>query len=127
MSTDPSQRSTLWRSEVGGKSRPGVSDQSRLKRRIWRITESQLYTRLSSRAVQDDPLLIYGLAVGCRIKQQLWEKLFCSTLIDYPKVDSHYQITKSYSGAGLQRTAPQSDVDISGEPSPQQSKRKTRH
>lgn len=60
----------------------------------------------------------YSLALGRAIKQRLWERLFCPTIVERVDADSRVHITESFRAPTLKSFAPNFDVDISGEPLP---------
>ncbi|XP_048109214.1 uncharacterized protein LOC125301016 [Alosa alosa] len=66
----------------------------------------------------------YNLGMGRAIKQRLWERMSCPTLVETVDADGRVHITESFSTPTLKSYAPQIDVDISGEPLPEQPKRK---
>lgn len=60
----------------------------------------------------------YNLEMGRVIKQRLWEKMSCPTLVETVDADGRVHITESFSTPSLKSFAPHTDVDISGEPLP---------
>ena len=68
----------------------------------------------------------YSLELGHGIKQRLWEKLFCPTLIETEDADGRVHIFEAHRSPTLKSYAPQIDVDISGEPE-QPMRKRARH
>ncbi|KAK1784685.1 hypothetical protein P4O66_003363 [Electrophorus voltai] len=68
----------------------------------------------------------YSLVLGRRIKQRLWEALFCPTLREEVKPDGQFDVTESFSTPIFNSFVPHFEVDMSGEPMPEQPKKKSR-
>ncbi|KAL0179332.1 hypothetical protein M9458_024774 [Cirrhinus mrigala] len=65
----------------------------------------------------------YSLELGLTIKQCLWEKLSCPSLVETEQPDGRILITESFS-TNNRSFAPRIDVDISEEPLPEEPRRK---
>ncbi|KAK2876336.1 hypothetical protein Q8A67_020432 [Cirrhinus molitorella] len=65
----------------------------------------------------------YSLELGLIIKQRLWEKLSCPSLVETEQPDGRIVITESFS-TNKRSFAPRIDVDISEEPLPEEPRRK---
>ncbi|RXN11343.1 putative protein C22orf31-like protein [Labeo rohita] len=69
----------------------------------------------------------YSLELGLTIKQCLWEKLSCPSLVETEQPDGRILIAESFS-TNNRSFAPQIHVDISEEPLPEEpSRKKPRH
>ncbi|KAL0203788.1 hypothetical protein M9458_001806 [Cirrhinus mrigala] len=69
----------------------------------------------------------YSLNLGLKIKQRLWEKLSCPSLLEMEQPDGRILITASFSTTS-RSFAPQIHVDTSEEPLPEEPrKKKPRH
>ncbi|KAL1264274.1 hypothetical protein QQF64_004629 [Cirrhinus molitorella] len=65
----------------------------------------------------------YTLELGLKIKQRLWEKLSCPSLLETEQPAGRVLITESFSKTS-RSLAPQIHVDISEEPLPEEPRRK---
>lgn len=61
-----------------------------------------------------------NLTLGQRIKQRLWDALDCPTLVAKLQPDSTFSITETFSKPPGRRRVPHIDIDMSGEPTPEQ-------
>ncbi|XP_076867366.1 uncharacterized protein LOC143518634 [Brachyhypopomus gauderio] len=66
----------------------------------------------------------YSLELGAKIKQRLWEELCCPTLCEEVQPDGRVCVTQTFCRPTLKRFAPRVQVDISGEPLPEQPRKK---
>ncbi|KAK2908808.1 hypothetical protein Q8A67_004645 [Cirrhinus molitorella] len=65
----------------------------------------------------------YSLKLGLKIKQRLWEKLSCPSLLEMEQPDGRILINESFSTTN-RSVAPQIHVDISEEPLPEKPRKK---
>ncbi|XP_076835188.1 uncharacterized protein LOC143481130 [Brachyhypopomus gauderio] len=66
----------------------------------------------------------YSLDLGRRIKQRLWEVLYCPSQQEEVQPDGQLRVSETFSTPTLQSFAPHVEVDIGGEPMPRQPKKK---
>ncbi|KAK1783967.1 hypothetical protein P4O66_004636, partial [Electrophorus voltai] len=85
----------------------------------------ELFTLLPSGRSPSGQAKPYSLVLGRRIKQRLWEALFCPTLREEVKPDGQFHVTESFSTPTFNSFVPHFEVEMSGEPTPEQPKKKS--
>ncbi|KAL1268118.1 hypothetical protein QQF64_033481 [Cirrhinus molitorella] len=83
--------------------------------KIYRSVEPMMKTRCGRKRP-------YSLELGLKIKQRLWEKLNCPSLLETEQPDGHILITESFTTS--RSFAPRIHVDVSEEPLPEEPRRK---
>ncbi|KAK2896465.1 hypothetical protein Q8A67_010953 [Cirrhinus molitorella] len=82
---------------------------------IYRSVEPMMKTRCGRQRP-------YSLELGLKIKQRLWEKLNCPSLLETEQPDGRILITESFTSS--RSFAPRIHVDVSEEPLPEEPRRK---
>ncbi|KAL1268132.1 hypothetical protein QQF64_033495 [Cirrhinus molitorella] len=82
---------------------------------IYRSVEPMMKTRCGRKRP-------YSLELGLKMKQRLWEKLNCPSLLETEQPDGRILVTESFTTS--RSFAPRIHVDISEEPLPEEPKRK---
>ncbi|KAL1268064.1 hypothetical protein QQF64_033427 [Cirrhinus molitorella] len=82
---------------------------------IYRSVEPMIKTRCGRQRP-------YSLELGLKMKQRLWEKLNCPSLLETEQPDGRILITESFTTS--RSFAPRIHVDVSEEPLPEEPRRK---